>query len=76
METTLSRGTALSNPTPKGQNEAGINMEMISMESSKNNLTFVVKDEDANPARRALHETIVSTAKDSVLHLAARQNFR
>jgi aspartate kinase len=39
--------------------DAGINIEMISMGSSRINLTFVVKDEDADHAMRELHAALI-----------------
>ena len=38
-----------------------INVEMISMGASEINLSFVVKQEDAKPALRALHAVLVES---------------
>ncbi len=39
--------------------DAGVNVEMISMGSSKINITFVVKDEDADRALKYLHAHLI-----------------
>ena len=50
-------GTAAKVFTAMG--DAGINIEMISMGSSKINLTFVVADSDLEKAMCALHDTMI-----------------
>jgi aspartate kinase len=42
--------------------EAGVNIEMISMGSSRINLTFVVRDEDADPIIRKLHAELIESS--------------
>jgi len=44
----------------KAMGDAGINIEMISMGSSKINCTFVVADEDTLAAMRALHDAMIA----------------
>ncbi len=52
-------GTAAKIFTAMG--DAGINIEMISMGSSKINLTFVVADSDLQEAMCALHDTVIQS---------------
>ena len=42
--------------------DAGVNIEMISMGSSKINLTFVVKDDDADQTLHHLHDALITSA--------------